>query len=146
MTKRPDDPRTPAQRAADADVQRALDRGTFPQWPVQAREAAIDLARKKKDARRIAAALGLGLSALRRCVGLSQEDVAHRVGTQRTAISRLESGRYGGITVEKFLLVLDAISQYSLQARLTVGTCSPGEFEAQLYDDKALEPESSHCA
>ena len=52
--------------------------------------------------------LPLELGVLRRAHGLTQEQVARAMGTQKGNISRLESGQYGGLTIEYFIAVLDA--------------------------------------
>ena len=48
------------------------------------------------------------LRTVRKAHGLSQEAVARAVGTNKSNISRIESGRHGGLTVERFIAVLEA--------------------------------------
>jgi transcriptional regulator with XRE-family HTH domain len=55
------------------------------------------------------ATLGKELGTLRRAHGLAQHDLASALGTAKSNISRLESGTYGGLTIERFLAILDAI-------------------------------------
>jgi transcriptional regulator with XRE-family HTH domain len=54
------------------------------------------------------ASLGKELGVLRRAHGLTQDQVAVALGTKKSNISRLESGQYGGLTIEYFMAVLDA--------------------------------------
>jgi transcriptional regulator with XRE-family HTH domain len=39
---------------------------------------------------------------------LTQDQVAVALGTKKSNISRLESGHYGGLTIEYFMAVIDA--------------------------------------
>ena len=50
---------------------------------------------------------------MRLSAGLTQAQLARIIGTQRTAISRLESGRYGGLTVDSHVAILSAINAAS---------------------------------
>jgi len=50
------------------------------------------------------------IGVLRRAHGLTQDQLARAVGTAKSNISRLESGGYGGLTVERFIAVLDAFN------------------------------------
>lgn len=113
MIKRGNDPRTTEEKRQDKQVQEAIQDGTFTLLSQEERRQSIARARMKKEARRMAERIGLNLAGLRRDANLTQEQLARRIGTQRTAISRLESGRYGGLTIERFLLIMEAISNAS---------------------------------
>ena len=103
------DPRGAAEQRADEKVLRLFERGDFLKVdPVLEREAA-DRVRSRHQARReTVATLGKELGILRRAHGLTQEQVALALGTKKSNVSRLESGQYGGLTIEYFLAVLDA--------------------------------------
>jgi DNA-binding XRE family transcriptional regulator len=111
--KRGDDPRTTVQKQQDEEVQNALEDGSFSRLTSQDRDQSRERARLKKDARRKAEAIGIELAHLRRSAGLTQAQLARIIGTQRTAISRLESGRYGGLTVDRYVAILSAINAAS---------------------------------
>jgi transcriptional regulator with XRE-family HTH domain len=64
--------------------------------------------RRYQARRETVAALGKELGVLRRAHGLSQDQVAIAMGTKKSNISRLESGRYGGLTIEYFMAMIDA--------------------------------------
>jgi len=109
MIVRQADRRTPKQRRQDEEVQRAIEQGTFSRLSSQAKQESRGRAGVRKESRRQAEALGLVLGDIRRGVGLTQAQVASRLGTKRPDISRLESGRHGGLTVDRlfaFLLTL----------------------------------------
>lgn len=103
------DPRTAAERRADESALRSFEQGNFLRVePAREREA-IDYVQSRHQARReVVAGLGKELGVLRRAHGLTQEQVALALGTNKSNISRLESGRYGGLTVEYFIAILDA--------------------------------------
>jgi transcriptional regulator with XRE-family HTH domain len=72
-------------------------------------EKAVDRVQSRYLARReTVATLGKELGILRRAHGLTQEQVAVALCTKKSNVSRLESGQYGGLTIEYFLAVLDA--------------------------------------
>ncbi|MSP63460.1 MAG: XRE family transcriptional regulator [Myxococcales bacterium] len=48
---------------------------------------------------------------------LTQDQVADAVGTKKSNISRLESGRYGGLTIERFIALLDAFQALGRRSR-----------------------------
>src|SRR5262249_52634926 len=82
--------------------------------PPSTRRAAMAQARaKKRLARARAAELGEALGQIRRAAGLTQTEVAKAIGTKRTDLSRLESGRYGGLTIERVIAILDAVGSAS---------------------------------
>ncbi len=102
------DPRSAEERRADKSALQLFERGDFLQVePALEREAIDDVQRRHQARREVVAALGKELGVLRRAHGLTQEQVARALGTNKSNISRLESGRYGGLTVEYFLAILD---------------------------------------
>lgn len=103
------DSRGKNERSADEDVLRRFERGEFLRVDPATERAAIEHVQGRREARReLVATLGKELGVLRRAHGLTQDQVARVVGTGKSNISRLESGRYGGLTVERFIAVLDA--------------------------------------
>jgi DNA-binding XRE family transcriptional regulator len=103
------DPRTPTERAADESVERLFERGRVLKTAESLEREAIAHVQRRYQARRdTVAALGKELGLLRRAHGLTQEAVAVALGTKKSNISRLESGRYGGLTIEYFMAVIDA--------------------------------------
>lgn len=147
MTQRTDDPRTAEQKRADEDVQRALASGDFPRGTIDERRASIERARRKKQARGKAAALGLGLAELRLSLGLSQQEVSRALGTQRSAVSRVESGSYGGLTIERFLLILSTIRELGLANSTKEPWQETGQTleTTSFYDEAVLTPEEASC-
>ena len=113
MIKRGEDPRTPEEKLQDEKVQQAIQDGTFFLLTPEERRQSIARARLKKEARKKAEAIGQDLARLRREANMTQEQLAKLIGTKRTDISRLESGRYGGLTIERFLAIIDAIKSTS---------------------------------
>ena len=108
------DPRTPSQKQADARVQKALERGDFlGVAPSVKKEAITRLRKKHQQARDQAARLGFTLGEVRRALRITQEHLAQAVGTQKTNVSRLESGRYGGLSIESFYAVCSALQTLS---------------------------------
>ena len=103
------DPRGPAERAADQEVLRRFEANDFLQVDQAAEREAIEhVQRRYRSRRELVATLGKELGVLRRAHGLTQGQVARAVGTNKSNISRLESGRYGGLTIERFIAVLEA--------------------------------------
>jgi len=103
------DPRSAEERRADESALRRFEQGDFLQVDPALERQAIDYVQRRHNARReVVAALGKELGVLRRAHGLTQEQVAHALGTNKSNISRLESGRYGGLTIEYFIAILDA--------------------------------------
>lgn len=125
------DPRSESQRRADEDVLAAFGRGDFLRVPLSIERAAIEyVTRRQTERRRFAASLGVRLGLLRRAHGISQQQLGRVLGTTKSNISRLESGRDGGLTVERFVAVEDAL-------RLLAGrTIASGEQEGLIH----LEP------
>jgi DNA-binding XRE family transcriptional regulator len=103
------DPRAAAERESDKEVLELFERGDFLEVDPVAEREAIDQVQGRHQARReTVAALGKELGILRRAHGLTQEQVALALGTKKSNISRLESGQYGGLTIEYFMAVIDA--------------------------------------
>jgi DNA-binding XRE family transcriptional regulator len=103
------DPRTSAEKQADEDVRRRFERGEFLAVDPSIEKQALEYVQRRYEARRdIVATLGKEIGVLRRAHGLTQDQLARAAGTAKSNISRLESGRYGGLTVERFIAVLDA--------------------------------------
>lgn len=104
------DPRSEPQRRADDEVLAAFERGDFLRVPASVERAAIEAVRRRQTERRqFAASLGVRLGLLRRAHAISQQQLARVLGTTKSNISRLESGREGGLTVERFVAVEDAV-------------------------------------
>lgn len=103
------DPRTLAEQQADESVRRLVERGEFLEVDAEVERDAVAHVRRRSQARReTVAALGKELGVLRRAHGLTQDQVALAVGTKKSNISRLESGHYGGLTIEYFMAIIDA--------------------------------------
>lgn len=110
------DPRSAAEQRADKDLLRSFERGKVLQVQAGVVDKAVEhVLGRRADRRDLVALLGRELGVLRRAHGLSQEAVAHAVGTNKSNISRLESGRYGGLTVERFIAVLEAFDALGRQ-------------------------------
>lgn len=105
-----DDPRSESQRRADEELLAGFELGEMLRVPASVERAAIEtLARRQAERRQFAASLGVRLGLLRRAHGISQQQVARVLGTTKGNISRLESGRDGGLTVERFIAVEEAL-------------------------------------
>lgn len=112
------DSRRPEDRSADEEVLRQFEKGEFLDVDPNAEQQAVEHVGRRYEARRqLVAMLGKELGILRRAHGLTQEQVAHAVGTNKSNISRLESGRYGGLTVERLMAVLEAFEALSDDSR-----------------------------
>jgi transcriptional regulator with XRE-family HTH domain len=112
------DPRSGEEKRADDELLRRFRKGEVLQVAPASEREAIDYVQRRHQMRRdLVAALGKELGVLRRAHGLTQEEVACAVGTAKSNISRLESGRYGGLTVERFVAVLDAFEALGRRAR-----------------------------
>ena len=117
IKKRQRDPRTRAERRADEEVLAKFESGEFLAiTPEREADAIKRVERAYETRRRLAAALGAQLGILRRGKGMSQEQLARLVGTKKSNISRLESGRYGGMSIERFLAVLQTLSELPVEA------------------------------
>ena len=103
------DPRTVAERRADDSVRRLFERGELLEVDAGVEREAVDHVQRRYQTRReTVASLGKELGFLRRAHGLTQHQVALALGTKKSNISRLESGHYGGLTIEYFMAVIDA--------------------------------------
>jgi transcriptional regulator with XRE-family HTH domain len=145
------DPRTPGQKRADQKILEAVEKGEFPTVSPAARKAAIARIREKHRAREQVAQLGAALGQVRRALGITQEQLAQALGTQKSNISRLESGRYGGLSIETFLAACTALKTLSgtdpLPSLLEAlqSSTSPRRTAVYLSDDMARRLES-YCA
>lgn len=134
IKKRQRDPRTEAERRADEEVLTKFESGKFLAIaPKREAEAIKRIERAYETRRRVAATLGTQLGILRRGRGMSQEQLARMVGTKKSNISRLESGRYGGLSIERFLAVLQTLSELPVEAFLNRPR------RAGLINDEAFE-------
>ena len=103
------DPREAAERRADEKVLQLFSRRKFLAVEPGIERDAVDHVQRRYQARReTVASLGKELGVLRRAHGLTQEQVALALGTQKGNITRIESGQYGGLTIEYFIALLDA--------------------------------------
>ena len=103
------DPRGTRERCADENVLQRFERGAILKVDVAVEREAAERIESRHQARRATVAmLGKELGILRRAHGLTQAQVALALGTKKSNVSRLESGQYGGLTIEYFLAVLDA--------------------------------------
>lgn len=119
IKKRRRDPRTEAERRTDKEVLAKFESGKFLAIaPEREADAIRRVERAYGTRRKLAATLGTQLGILRRGKGMSQEQLARIVGTKKSNISRLESGRYGGLSIERFLAVLQTLSELPIEAAL----------------------------
>lgn len=103
------DPRAAAERHADEGVLRLFEQGELLGVDAIVERGAVEHVQRRYQARReTVASLGKELGVLRRAHGLTQDQLAVALGTKKSNISRLESGQYGGLTIEYFMAVLDA--------------------------------------
>ncbi|HEX2689411.1 MAG TPA: helix-turn-helix transcriptional regulator [Kofleriaceae bacterium] len=103
------DLRTTEEKQADEDARLRFERGEFLAVDSSIEKQALEYVQLRYEARRdMVATLGKEIGVLRHGDGLTQDQLARAVGTAKSNISRLESGRYGGRTVERFIAVLDA--------------------------------------
>ena len=110
------DPRSTGERRADDELLREFEGGATLKVSAADELRAVEHVVRRRDERRdLVALLGRELGVLRRAHGLSQEAVANVVGTNKSNISRLESGRYGGLTIERFIAVLEAFDALGRQ-------------------------------
>ena len=104
------DPRSERQRRADEEALASFERGDFLRMAPSIERAAIEfVTRRRAERRAFAASLGVRLGLLRRTHGISQQQLARVLGTSKSNVSRLETGRDGGLTVERLVAVGDAI-------------------------------------
>lgn len=104
------DPRTPQQRQADERLIDRVERGVALVVSPEALEAAaIRIRERNAERRREVARLGTELAELRRVFGLTQDEIARAIGTSTPNISALERGRAPGISLERFMAVIDTL-------------------------------------
>jgi len=127
------DPRSEPQRRADEEALAWFERGKFLRVPPSMERAAIDFVKRRQAERRqFAASLGVRLGLLRRAHGISQQQLARALGTSKSNVSRLESGRDGGLTVERLVAVEDAIR--ALAGRVGAGARIEGLIHLEPLD------------
>ncbi|MBI2570338.1 MAG: helix-turn-helix domain-containing protein [Candidatus Schekmanbacteria bacterium] len=101
---------TPAERAADEKALEAFERGGFLAVPPEAKEEATErLRRRRREAEEAAAKVGLILREIRGLAGVTQAELAKALGTQKSNVSRMESGRYKGLGVVTLVAVRNAL-------------------------------------
>ncbi|HEX9620782.1 MAG TPA: helix-turn-helix transcriptional regulator [Polyangiaceae bacterium] len=133
------DPRTSSEKRADSAVRRLAERGEFLEVDAGLERQAEEHVRRRQQARReTVASLGKELGILRRAHGWTQEQVAGALGTNKSNISRLESGHYGGMTIEYFIAVIEAFR--ALDDASSRGAGHRGIVRAQRPPNKALHP------
>lgn len=104
------DSRSPAQRKADKEMLARFERGDALVVTPSAMAAAERRIRDRNaQRRREVARLGAAIAELRRTFGLTQDEVARAIGTSKPNISALERGRAPGISLERFIAVLETI-------------------------------------
>lgn len=86
--------------------------------------------------------LGRLLIGLRLANGLTQRDLAERLGVSEAAVSRDERNEYHGVTIEKAQRVLEAMGE-TVTAHVT-GSMPPREIEPQDID-VASETDTAAC-
>jgi len=133
------DPRHESERHADESVLAGVKSGRLLKVdPVREREAIAFVQGRHQARRDTVAMLGRELGILRRAHRLTQEQVAVALGTKKSNISRLESGQYGGLTIEYFMAILEAFSALD-RAKLDKGE-KPAVAGRKTPPNKALHP------
>jgi len=106
------DPRTPAERKADEEMLARIEQNSaLVVRPDELEAAAHRIRERNAERRREVARLGEELAELRRWFGLTQDEIARAIGTSKPNISALERGRAPGISVERFMAVIEAIRE-----------------------------------
>jgi len=106
------DPRTRAERLADRKMLARIEQGSALVVSPSVLEAAARRIRgRNAERRREVARLGEELAELRRAFGLTQDEIARAIGTSKPNISALERGRAPGISLERFLAVIEVIRE-----------------------------------
>jgi DNA-binding XRE family transcriptional regulator len=117
ILRRRKDPRTPAERKADEEMLARIEQGAALSVSPDALEAAANRIRERNaERRREVARLGEELAELRRAYGLTQDEIARSIGTSKPNISALERGRAPGISLERFMAVIEAIRERAAAA------------------------------
>lgn len=104
------DPRTPSQRAVDREMLDRFESGAAFRVPAEEAEAAARrVLARYQERRREVSKLGPEIADYRRLFGITQEDVARAIGTSKPNICAIEKGRAPGITLERFLAIVEAL-------------------------------------
>ena len=104
------DPRTAQQRQADERLVDRVERGVALVVTPEALEAGATRIRERNaERRREVARLGTEIAELRRVFGMTQDEIARAIGTSTPNISALERGRAPGISLERFMAVIDTL-------------------------------------
>ena len=110
IVRRQKDPRSVEQRRADERLLARFERGqALPVTRKAVDEAARRVRRRNADRRQEVAKLGIEIAELRRTFGLTQAEIARAIGTSKPNVCALERGRAPGISLERFLAVLEAL-------------------------------------
>lgn len=110
IVRRQKDPRTAEQRRADERLLARLERGeALAVSPKVVAAAARRIRARNAERRREVARLGMEVAELRRTFGLTQDEIARAIGTSKPNICALERGRAPGISLERFLAVLEML-------------------------------------
>ena len=127
IVRRQKDPRTAGQRRADQRLLTRFERGKALAVSREVVDAAAERIRTSNaERRRKVARLGMEIAELRRMFGLTQEEIARAIGTSKPNICALERGRAPGISLERFLAVLE-----TLGARRGAGSPADGGTSGQ---------------
>lgn len=130
-----------AEKRADGSVRHLFERGQLLGVDPDVEREAVEHVQRRYQARReTVASLGKELGVLRRAHGLTQDQVAVALGTKKSNISRLESGQYGGLTIEYFMAIIDAfraLAEASSHGRTRRGRVVPLR---NVAPNKALHP------
>ena len=110
IVRRQKDPRTTEQRLRDERLLARLERGEALAVSPKAVAAAARRIRARNAERRCEVArLGMEVAELRRTFGLTQDEIARAIGTSKPNVCALERGRAPGISLERFLAVLETL-------------------------------------
>jgi DNA-binding XRE family transcriptional regulator len=110
IVRRRKDSRSAEQRRADERLLARFERGQALTVSSKAvNDAARRIRARNAERRREVARLGTSIAELRRTFGLTQAEIALAIGTSKPNICSLERGRAPGISLERFLAVLEAL-------------------------------------
>ena len=141
IIRRRKDPRTVEQRRADERLRGRFERGaalTVSRKAVD--DAARRVRRRNAERRQEVARLGMEIAELRRTFGLSQQEIARAIGTSTPNICALERGRAPGISLERFLAVLEAVgARPGARARADAGARHEGGTFAPTAGIRSVE-------
>jgi transcriptional regulator with XRE-family HTH domain len=112
----------------------------------EAEAAARRVLARYQERRREVSKLGPEIADYRRLFGITQEDVARAIGTSKPNICAIEKGRAPGITLERFLAIVEALKVGTRPAPMTTvvrtrGRLSLTPSEAVRSLAEALEAE-----